>query len=765
MPGAIDFMARDGARLVDNGYPVIPIWPGTKKPGRFHRGGWRDYPGWTRHCDRPTTPNEVEVWAKWPEAAIGFACGRIVGIDIDVLDGDLAHRLEALARDRLGDTPLLRIGRAPKRLLVYRAETPFAGPKRSPLEILARGRQFVAFAIHPDTGRPYEWPEESPLSVALDALPAVTEEAVTAWLDAAQALLPDDLKPAILPVNGNGHHATAHSLAGTRDAVREALAFIPNADLDYDSWVRIGMALKGALGEDGTDLFAAWSAQSGKNVPETTVKTWAGFKPDRIGAGSIYHHAMANGWKPDPALVLDGTAPRDPVHPAARLLARVQAAPAADDRAPSVPSAAIMPFDLAIPGGVLGEMVGYMLETSRRRQPILALGASLCALGALMGRKYRTGSNLRTNLYVVSLAGSGSGKNHAREVVNELLVDAGLGAWLGGNKVASGAGLLTAVHRQPALLLQIDEFGMFIEAAADRKRSPRHVAEILENMLELFSAAGGVFLGAEYANRDGKDQRRDINQPCLCIHGTTTAHTFWRALQSANVLDGSLARFIVLRTDEDYPEENLEAGIRRSPPALLESLRRIAAGGGRVPAGNLAGMTSDSATAVDPLTVAMDEGAREAFRDLSRDITRRLRETRDTPFTALLARIGENAAKVALVRAVSLDPASPVIRLEDARWAIDFVRHFAERTIVDIGRHVADNDTERNHKKVLEIVRQMGPAGLTKNDLIRRTQFLDKRQRDDLIATLVEAGLVETAMRTTSTKPAMTYRAADRSVP
>ena len=32
---ANDFMARIGATLVDNGYPVIPIWPGTKKPGRF----------------------------------------------------------------------------------------------------------------------------------------------------------------------------------------------------------------------------------------------------------------------------------------------------------------------------------------------------------------------------------------------------------------------------------------------------------------------------------------------------------------------------------------------------------------------------------------------------------------------------------------------------------------------------------------------------------------------------------------------------------
>jgi hypothetical protein len=79
-------------------------------------------------------------------------------------------------------------------------------------------------------------------------------------------------------------------------------------------------------------------------------------------------------------------------------------------------------------------MVEYMVSTARRPQPLLSLGASLCALGALMGRKYRTETNLRSNLYVVGIADSGSGKNHAREIVNELFFEAGLAAHLGGTR-------------------------------------------------------------------------------------------------------------------------------------------------------------------------------------------------------------------------------------------------------------------------------------------------------------------------------------------
>ena len=58
------------------------------------------------------------------------------------------------------ETVMAMTRQAPKRLLVYRAATAFRGRKRHPLEVLARGQQFVAYAIHPVTGQPYAWPED-----------------------------------------------------------------------------------------------------------------------------------------------------------------------------------------------------------------------------------------------------------------------------------------------------------------------------------------------------------------------------------------------------------------------------------------------------------------------------------------------------------------------------------------------------------------------------------------------------------------------------
>ena len=330
----LSYMARFGARLVTNGYGILPIGPGTKKPGQFKRGAWVDYPEWNRHAERPTTEVEIATWSAWPDCGVGIVGGAVAAVDIDIFeDAGLALRIEQLARDRLGDTQALRIGKAPKRMLIYRTTAPFRGIKRHPLEVLCLGQQFLAYATHPDTGAPYVWPEEGLADLDITELPEITAEDASAFLDEAYALLPDGLRQrGLTTVSSTAEHLRSHSQIGTLPAIEAALAWLPNAELDYDSWMRVGMALKGALGDAGADLFADWSAQAAKDVPATTAKAWASFKPDRIGAGTIYHLAMGQGWQPDPELRLDGSGDPEVAHPAAGLLSRLGKAHGSDER-------------------------------------------------------------------------------------------------------------------------------------------------------------------------------------------------------------------------------------------------------------------------------------------------------------------------------------------------------------------------------------------------------------------------------------------------
>ena len=258
------YMARLGARLVDNGYPVLPIMPGTKKPGQFKGGAWRDYPGWTKHGTRPTSEHELAIWNGWPDAGIGIPTGTVIGVDIDIRDDEVASLLEQLAREMLGDTPAVRFGLPPKRLLVYRAADA-ALRDESPSDRGARARPAVRRLRRPPG-------DQAPVRVAAGVAgrsagrePAAGRRDHDARLSGSGAGAGAAGAQA-RPAAGRGHSACGASpladLRGTPEAIVEALRFIPNADLDYDSWVRIGMALKGALGEKRWDLFAAWSATS-----------------------------------------------------------------------------------------------------------------------------------------------------------------------------------------------------------------------------------------------------------------------------------------------------------------------------------------------------------------------------------------------------------------------------------------------------------------------------------------------------------------------
>jgi hypothetical protein len=745
-----NYMAQLGATLLERGYPVLPIQPRSKKPGMYRMGSWCDYPKWSRHCTRATTENEVDIWGDWPEAGIGIAAGQLVGVDIDVSgDEQTALRIEALAKRLLGDTPAVRIGKAPKRLLVYRAAQPFAGFKYPPIEILGQGQQFVAYGVHPITERPYEWPVSTLADIDASDLPVITDAQAREFAQSAYELIPPELRPRSLTLGKAALEASNEALVnlaeqrGTLEAVREAITFIANEDLDYDSWIRVGMAIKGALGEVGQELFAQWSASSGKNDAATTDKSWHSFKPQRIGAGTIYKLALDNGWVPAPDLLLNGERVQGQAHPAHELIASLNAPITSDARSqhermpkPQMPSG----WDNV--GGVLAEMMDLMVSTAKRPQPVLALGASLCALGALMGRKYRTETNMRSNLYVVGIAESGSGKNHSRVVINELFKQAGLRRYIGGNKIASGAGLLRALLRQPSILFQIDEFGMFLTAATDRKRSPRYLTEVVDLMTELFTMSNSTYFGAEYGSLQNENAYKPIEQPCACVYGTTTPIHFWQALQAANVADGSLARFLVFVTDEDFPEDNDEFGLVEPSRRLIDKIKLIQRGGDRVK-GNLAEVAGVEEVDVRPRVVPMSPQAKAVFRGLREDTRAQLIQSRGKGVTSILARIEENTSKLALIRAVSRNPVDPIMDGGDIEWGALIAKHCAELTIREVNARVSENQTESNHKRALEILRGAGASGMGRADFTRRTQFMDKRQREAVIETLVDAQLVE----------------------
>lgn len=98
-----------------------------------------------------------------------------------------------------------------------------------------------------------------------------------------------------------GPHVPGEPQAPLAD-VASALAFVPNADLHWSDWNRIGMAAWRATGgaTEGLEAWEAWSAKSGKHDPKGCEERWNHYRaspPSKIGAGTIFFLARAAGWQ------------------------------------------------------------------------------------------------------------------------------------------------------------------------------------------------------------------------------------------------------------------------------------------------------------------------------------------------------------------------------------------------------------------------------------------------------------------------------------
>ena len=160
--------------LLRNGYEPIPI---IGKETRIT--------GWTTEITEDRIIQETTRYRNY--ANTGLRTGRLVGIDIDLLDQEQVSILCEIAEACLGRTPLRRYG-SKGMMLCYRTTDEPIGkmlirrPKtesenaRPLVEIFGQGGQFVAYGIHPDTKQPYRWLEkgQEPLRVPFADLPPIT---------------------------------------------------------------------------------------------------------------------------------------------------------------------------------------------------------------------------------------------------------------------------------------------------------------------------------------------------------------------------------------------------------------------------------------------------------------------------------------------------------------------------------------------------------------------------------------------------------------
>jgi len=309
-----------GPALVANGYQIIPIPLGSKGPILKN---WRErYP---KSSDEATAMGE-----RHNKDGVGILTTWTPAIDIDCLDESVSQQMEQFVRDNLDDAPL-RIGKWPKRLMLFSTSKPFTKvtsaffidpanatkpdgmPLKQRIEVLGDGQQFVAYHVHPETGKPYTWPDDwqNPLDVEVLDLPSLSEAHAQAVCREFERLC----KSLGWQMVGQGNESNAGAANGELLAVatpppeteaeiarvKAALACI-SPDCSREDYLIVLAGLKWTSWLCAEELALEWaeSSKEGKFDEKDFDRDWKSFVPDRgvrtKTLASIVRLAKAGGW-------------------------------------------------------------------------------------------------------------------------------------------------------------------------------------------------------------------------------------------------------------------------------------------------------------------------------------------------------------------------------------------------------------------------------------------------------------------------------------
>lgn len=729
-----------GPRLVQLGYSAIPIAPGSKAPGDWLGGvRWKKLDEWTLFCLKPPGEVTVQKWSMWPEAGVGICMGPASGLV--AVDFDTRPELWPALEAAIPESPVKKRGEKG-----YTAFYRYSGEKlkrftkpgdpKPTVEILSTGGQTVIPpTIHPDTKRPYRWDGPSLLDVPLAELPTLPADVV--------AIFSEIVGVSYRPPETSQHFAEDWDHPSV-EWVADMLKSISVA-VGADAWYRVGSSIKSLYPDDrGFELWRAWSATDKREVtpgvpqyqPRRMAKDWEKLDPKtrNVTPGTIFGLARDAGyknWHFDQEKLLEGVSAE--LHP----------------RVPTVitPTGVTRPkFTLSTDvcmraPGLVGAITRWMVETSQQPQPVLALAAALAAVGALKAHRVRTETDLRTNIYVLGLAESGSGKRYPIDAIRVLFREAGVDHLLG-KEPASAEGLCQMLREGDGVcVIMWDEIGHAISVMCD-KNTGAHYSQIMSTVTNLFTEAASFHDGKALA----AGSRENIEQPCLCICGMTVEERLFENLTKENASDGFLPRWLVFEVDTHNPKLQQEAvGLRSVPNHIINEITDIAGCGRfggwkkRCPENEQRrideGRKPLDTKIYDPRYVPYTVEARAAywrwrqeFADKAQEVSSQGRAAR-----AIWNRAAEHIARIALI--VSGYEETGMLEMN---WAREVVVSRCEALCDAVSRRIGQNEKERNTKRVYELIRECD-NGILRSVLTRKTQWLNTQERASILQTLKDS--------------------------
>lgn len=770
-------------KFLERDISVVPIAPGSKKPGQYSQEqGWRGMGDWTRFAQRMPTDIEIEHWEKWPDAGIGVVLGKLSGLVALDKDYDLPGGGNDALQALIPYSPVAKKGeKGWTRFYRWNGEKSCSfdvGGMRV-LDVLSDGRQTVVPpTIHP-TGLHYTW---------------ITEDTLDSLLSVAELpMLPDDFlqqvekvlapyqsdndkkhqKRHVAPKEDDGHINTDLSIQAEyfRDLNAAALSRL-------DDWVpKIIPTAK--ANHDGYRCIATWRNCKNPNVGihPHGIRDWGG----GYGMTAVDLVMYANGMpfqraaeslrnclalsEPEPIQMTVGGQPQHQAHTPA-VPAKLpplpwqkmveQPAPVMLPPTTSTQPEYALPGYLTNPPGILGDIARWITATAPKAQPELSLAAAIALGSVIMGRSYITQNGNMTSLYMVMVAKSTEGKEHPQACVEKVLAAAGFESLIGGAGYTSAGAVYSALHKSPVHLTAIDEMGKLLKLSRSKGNANSEAA--IDKLVEAFGRLTGILRPPTYSNmtltktqREQMQTGKVIYNPAITLLGATTPGTFYENLTADLVKDGFLGRCIVVESKR--PRQLTQWVTPTQPPErIIDWCKAVHSTG--VLNGNLVefNLPDQPATLIE---LPLSEACKAEFESIEVGLNDAKDDAEKDGMDAVLGRTLEKSVRLAMIAAKARDPNARQVELQDFQWAWKYVSHYDMLLVHSVREQRTENAHDAAMKKLVEIVKNAKKyatdkkfATAARDGLMPRGKLLalmkgmNSKQVGELIDTALEAGFI-----------------------
>lgn len=419
-----------------------------------------------------------------------------------------------------------------------------------------------------------------------------------------------------------------------------------------------------------------------------------------------------------------------------------------EKEAPLFPNPGPVPDKLLSIPGFIDDVVKLSMQSAPYPNRVLSFTGALALLAFLVGRKVQDKRDNRSNIYLIALADSGTGKDHPRKVNFNIAFRAGVAGAIG-DAFASGEGLEDALFMHPSMLFQADEFDCIFNTL---KYSKDNRAEsINEKLLKFYGASNTIYPLRKKASAKKKDgtvhEIAHIVNPNLVLLGTAIPQYFYESLSRRVLENGLVARCIIVEAGKRG-----EAG-NPQPITPSDSLIRAATYLANLDVnGNL---TNEYPK---PLIITETPEATAALREVQQECDRRYNfyeAQNEGAAKALWARAHEKVCKLAMLHGISSNVYNPLITEKSVRWAWKFIDHLTRRMLYMADSYVYENVFDEKCQKVIRMLREHGGRIKHAKLLNRFHDSLDNLKK--VVETLMEQGILTYEMEATKTRPSKVY--------